>query len=175
MAEKQTPIADVVLRGIMVGGGLIMLFVLTAMVLAPLAKVGRQPTKAERWREGRLDGRQRKVARSHTSNQHVKIGEVAVIRVDTCGGTTAGSHDRMTQLLAAKDFRGVGQMVLRGEVVMLKQGTRVRKIGWGLFSNEVRVLDGPVTGRACFVAREFLAPASGNGSANAGVTSGRRN
>jgi len=145
MAEKQTSIADVVLRGIMVGGFLIMLFVVAAMVLAPLGKVGRQPTKAERWREGRLD-----------RSRHVELSDVVTLAQQTPAATSASSFSRMAQLAAARDHEGLNQMVLRGEAFMLQPGTRCRKIGLGFFRNEVRVLSGPKAGRTCFVSRDLL-------------------
>lgn len=65
--------------------------------------------------------------------------------------------DRFTKLSVIKDSDGVGQMMLAGSVWAVPTGTKCKVINAGFLTSEVRILDGAHSGKACFVASDFIA------------------
>jgi hypothetical protein len=66
------------------------------------------------------------------------------------------SHDRLNTISAARDEHGMSQLVDSGRVMIVSSGTRVLVIAPGLFTSEVRILDGPHQGKSGIVSSEWV-------------------
>lgn len=66
------------------------------------------------------------------------------------------AYDRLEQLANAHDTTGIKQLMLAGDVWLLKSGTRVLVINTNWKKFEVRILDGELAGSTVFVKREFV-------------------
>lgn len=68
---------------------------------------------------------------------------------------TSEAFEELTQAAVAHDRNAIGRLALSGEIAGLENGTRVRILG-GIFSLQIRVLDGPAEGTVCYVPTEFV-------------------
>lgn len=71
-------------------------------------------------------------------------------------GTSQKNFDRMIKLLAAKDIKGLGEMVAAGQVLQVPSGTKCLIIDLGVFIDEVRLSGGKYSGTAVFVESEYV-------------------
>ena len=88
-----------------------------------------------------------------------RTGSIGVLRSGggyVLAGTSEAALDRLTQLCNAKDSYGLAQMMLAGQALGIKDGTRARLIDPGIITHEVRVLEGEYRGRSAFISAEFL-------------------
>ncbi len=94
----------------------------------------------------------------------VGTGGIAVLRYDSGDvndvfvAVTEDARDRFVQLASAHDREGAAQMVLAGKLFIVPVGTRCRVIDPGVFTYEVRILDGAHQGQSGFVDAEFVKP-----------------
>jgi hypothetical protein len=90
---------------------------------------------------------------------HGRTGDVGVLRAgenDVLAGASEAALDRLIKLSSARDGMGVAQLVLAGQVLVIKPGTHARLIDGGFMTHEVRILEGTHAGRSVFIPVEFL-------------------
>lgn len=83
-------------------------------------------------------------------------GYVGPLKSDALVCPTRADFDRATQLSIANDVEGVRQMALQGRVMLVRAGTQVRVIQTEFTCREIRVMDGPFTGKSGWVVTEAL-------------------
>jgi hypothetical protein len=89
----------------------------------------------------------------------LKVGETGVLTSGSGGVFVARNeeiNDEMFKLITAKDTDGLTQMVLRGEVLLVDNGTPVRVIGSTTLFREVRISGGEYSGMSGWVPNEFV-------------------
>lgn len=90
----------------------------------------------------------------------LRRGDVVVLHVSGDGSIFAAAsqkdHDRLIDLIAARDSLGIMEMVLHQRAYAIERGTRGRLIGPGFLTKEVRIQSGPHFGKAVIVSSEFV-------------------
>ncbi|QDT76354.1 DUF4339 domain-containing protein [Lacipirellula limnantheis] len=69
---------------------------------------------------------------------------------------TESAFSRFVELAVAKDYLGMAEMELAGQVFTVPSGTKVKVIGRGFLKREVRVMEGQHIGGSGFVPQEFV-------------------
>jgi uncharacterized protein DUF4339 len=72
------------------------------------------------------------------------------------GASDYESYKRVTRLSVAGDAQGIGQMEANGNVSVITGNPHVRIVTPGIFSSEVRIMDGPNAGKMVTVDNEAL-------------------
>jgi hypothetical protein len=88
-----------------------------------------------------------------------RVGDICVLNSGSTSTFIAMNsvvHDRMMKLVTAKDDVGLTDLVLSGLVYMVPSGTKVRLIDKGIFTSEVRILEGQHQNKAGLVIAEFV-------------------
>ena len=78
------------------------------------------------------------------------------MKTGECAGIDRESHTRVGKLLKAYDFDGVREMMRQGRVLDIKEGTSIKVVDQRFLVSEVKILEGPHTGRYVFVCTEFI-------------------
>ena len=63
----------------------------------------------------------------------------------------SATHERVLKLMAAGDTVGLTQLALNGKLTVVKDGTKAKLIDVGIFTTEVRIVDGQSAGRSGIV------------------------
>lgn len=88
----------------------------------------------------------------------VSAGEIGYL---SAGGgsllicTTRDAHSQFVRFAVARDEHGFSELLLNGQAFAVEHGTRVRVLG-GITVREVRVIEGPMTGRRGYISSEFI-------------------
>ncbi len=94
-----------------------------------------------------------------TTTEGIKIGDTveAVSRAENilCA-TTQDNYKLLYKYLVAEDKMGVEEMYKKGQVFLLKSGTKVKIIQTTFNGTEVRVQEGEHRGKIAWIARDFL-------------------
>ena len=75
---------------------------------------------------------------------------------DIICATTQDNFKEYGKYSVADDFAGVEQMYNRGQIFLLKTGTKVKVIQVTFSGTEVRVMEGPHKDKIAWLARDFL-------------------
>lgn len=70
--------------------------------------------------------------------------------------TDEAAYKRLNQLSLAKDYDGIGRMVLMGQIHLMPGGTPALIIDNGVFSHEVKILSGDHEGRYGLVSVNYV-------------------
>lgn len=93
----------------------------------------------------------------------IRAGDEGILSSGGSGDLPCGidqaAHDRLYKLVLAKDGTGLAGLVSAGRVIRLSEGTRIKVIEPGIFSYEIRVLNGPHAGRSCLASSDWIRPA----------------
>ncbi len=93
-------------------------------------------------------------------SERPRTGEPGILRIPAGGdvlvATSQEARDRLFQLVGAKDAIGVSKMMMAGLVWSIPSGTKCHVIQIGVFTYEVRLMEGDHAGDACFVSSDFV-------------------
>jgi transposase-like protein len=93
------------------------------------------------------------------SDRSPSIGDEAVLDMGGLAvwvAKTKADNSRLTQLCVAQDQLGIAEMLFDGRVMSVEVGTLVKVIDLGLFTTEIRILEGKHAGRSGFLPSEFV-------------------
>jgi len=97
---------------------------------------------------------------SQPTGSHSGVGETARLRMPSGGDVPVAisqeAHDRLVQLSVAKDNIGLAQLMAAGMAWTVPGGTQCHVIDVGIFTYEVRIIEGRHAGTACFVSSDFV-------------------
>lgn len=104
-------------------------------------------------------------ARTTRRPAHAKTGELALLRVSgsveiVALGDSEASFSRLGDLAIANDDIGIAKMLNDGCVFICKRNTKCRVIESGIFTYEVRILEGAHFGKSGIVASEHVFPSN---------------
>jgi hypothetical protein len=94
------------------------------------------------------------------SSKSLSAGDTAIIAIPNSNEVWVSvdmeTRGRLDKLIAAKDTDGVAQLLAAGRVLMMPARTRVRILDPGIFTTEVRILNGPHAGRSGFISTDWV-------------------
>lgn len=90
--------------------------------------------------------------------KRLATGQQGTAKSDTLAAVDDPSWDAMWKAITAKDQMGITELMLRGKVFMISQGTKVQAIDSSFTATKVRVLDGSHIGKAGWVPYEMVGP-----------------